>query len=383
MSDAGSDRAGAGDSQRPVMRIGITPTALVYVTLALTVAIGVAAIFSPAEEAITRIVIGVVLALALDPLVRALQRRGFGRRAAATVVGLAIVTIAMMLVVLVGPPAVEQAQQFEEELPQTVQEFYELPVVGSWLEQNDAAGEIEKFVSEAPSQIDDQTVSDTANSLLGNVLGLIVVLAVTFAVMLDGEVLVARIRSLMPEHRRERADHFGRLMYNTFGNYFGGSVTVAAMSGMWTLTIALIFDVPLAPVAAIWTMVTNVIPQIGGFLGGAFLTVLALSVSVPTAIAVCLLFVVYMNFENNVIQPAIIGNAVDLSPPVSMLAVLIGGAAAGIPGALIATPLVGSAKRIYLEIRGHTAEDAESRPSLGERLRQLLKRDNIEAADSG
>jgi len=361
------------------MKIGISPTALVYVTLALTVAIGVAAIFSPAGEAITLIVIGVVLALALDPLVRALQRRGLGRRTAATVVGLAIVAIALVLAVLVGPPAVEQAQQFEEELPQTVQEFYELPVIGDWLEENDAAGKIEEFVAEAPSQIDDQTVSDTTNSLVGNVLALLVVLAVTFAVMLDGETLVARIRSLIPEPRQERADRFGRLMYSTFGNYFGGSVTVAAMSGMWTLTIALIFDVPLAPIAAIWTMVTNVIPQIGGFLGGAFLTVLALSVSVPAAIAVCLLFVFYMNFENNVIQPAIIGNAVDLSPPVSMLAVLIGGAAGGIPGALIATPLVGSAKRIYFEIRGRTEGEPEPSPSLRERLRQLLHRPRADA----
>lgn len=361
------------------MKIGITPTALVYVTLALTVAIGVAAIFRPAEEAITRIVIGIVLALALDPLVRALQRRGLGRRAAATVVGLAVVALAIILIVLVGPPAIEQAQQFEEELPQTIQEFYELPVIGDWLEENDAAGRIEEFVADAPSQIDDETVSDVTNSLVGNVLALLVVLAVTFAVMLDGESLVARIRSLIPEPRRKRADRFGRVMYSTFGNYFGGSVTVAAMSGIWTLSVALIFDVPLAPIAAIWTMVTNVIPQIGGFLGGAFLTVLALSVSVPTAIAVCLLFVLYMNFENNVIQPAIIGNAVDLSPPVSMLAVLIGGAAGGIPGALIATPLVGSAKRIYFEVRGRDETAPEPSKSLGDRLRRLLRRPKADA----
>ena len=380
MSDAGGDTAAGGDVPEPVMKIGITPTAIVYITLALTVAIGVAAVFSPAEQAITRIVIGIVLALALDPLVRALQRRGLGRRAAATVVGLAIVAVALVLVVLVGPPAVEQAQQFEQELPQTIQEFYELPVVGDWLKENDAAGKIEEFVAEAPSQIDDQTVADATNSLVGNVLALIVVLAVTFAVMVDGETLIARIRSLIPEPRRERADRFGRLMYGTFGNYFGGSVTVAAMSGMWTLTIALIFDVPLAPIAAIWTMVTNVIPQIGGFLGGAFLTVLALSVSVPAAIAVCVLFVIYMNFENNVLQPAIIGNAVDLSPPVSMLAVLIGGAAAGIPGALIATPLVGSAKRIYLESRGSTDEEPEPSPTLRDRIRQRLHRDKANAA---
>ncbi|MGI9646203.1 MAG: AI-2E family transporter [Ilumatobacteraceae bacterium] len=381
MSDAGgddTDRGTADAEATETIVVGVTPRTLGYITMALTLAIGLVAIFRPAEEAVTRIVIGIVLALALDPLVRSLQRRGLGRRSAATIVGLAIVAIAALLVVLVGPPAIEQAQQFEDDLPQTIQEFYELPLVGDWLEENDAAGKIDEFVAEAPSQIDDETVEGTVNSLVGNALGAILVLAVTFAVMLDGEALVGRIRRLIPAGRRDRADHYGRLLYETFGRYFGGSVTVAAMSGLWTLTIALILDVPLAPIAAIWTMVTNVIPQIGGFLGGAFLTVLALSVSVPTAIAAALLFVVYMNFENNVIQPAIIGNAVDLSPPVSMLAVLLGGAAAGIPGALIATPLVGSAKRIFFELRGESRESKPS-PSIGDRLRHLFHRDKADA----
>jgi len=362
------------------MTIRLTTNSLVYIAVALTLVIAVVTVFDAAEEAVTRIVIGTVLALALDPLVRALQRRGLRRRAAAVIVGLAVVVIGLSVVLLVGPPAVEQAQQFNEELPQTVQEFYELPLgIGSWLEEGDAAGKVETFVAEVPSQIDDETVTDAANSLVGGALGVAVVLAVTFAIMLDGEMLIARIRSLIPPRRRERADRFGRLMYNTFGNYFGGSVTIAAMSGVWTLTIALIFDVPLAPVAAIWTMVTNVIPQIGGFLGGAFVTVLALSVGVPTAIAVCVLFVVYMNFENNVLQPAIIGNAVDLTPPVSMLAVLIGGAAGGIPGALVATPLVGSAKRIYFEMRGRTDAEPEPSPSLKDRVSRLIHRDQAKA----
>lgn len=358
------------------MRIDLTTAALVYITVALTLAIAVVAVFDAAEEAMTRILIGTMLALALDPLVRSLQRRGLRRRMAAAIVGLGVVAIALSVVLLVGPPAVEQAQQFSDELPETIQEFYELPIgIGDWLQDNAASGKLETFVAELPSQIDDETVTNAANSLFGGALGVAIVLAVTLGVMLDGETLIARIRSLIRPAHRAQADRFGRLMYNTFGNYFGGSVTVAVMSGMWTLTIALIFDVPLAPVAAIWSMVTNVIPQIGGFLGGAFVTVLALSASVPTAIIVCVLFVAYMNFENNVIQPAIIGNAVDLTPPVSILAVLIGAAAGGIPGALIATPLVGSAKRIYFEIRGRDEAEPEPSPSLKDRVRHLLHSD--------
>jgi putative heme transporter len=86
---------------------------------------------------------------------------------------------------------------------------------------------------------------------------------------------------------------------------------------------------------------------VGGFLGGVFLAILALSVSPGVAIIAVLWFVLYMNFENNVIQPAVIGRAVHLTPPTTMMAAFIGGAAAGVPGALVATPLVGAVKRLY------------------------------------
>jgi len=296
------------------------------------------------------------------------------RRLAAHVVGAGILVAGTVVLVVVGPPAVEQAAEFEEDLPEMTTGFYDLPIVGTWLEDNDAATKVEDFVAELPAQVDDETVADTADSLVGGVLTTLVVLGVAFAIMLDGETLVARVRRLIPPAQRGRADDIGRVLYQTFGNYFGGSVTVAVMMGIYVLILGLVFGVPLAPIAAMWAMITNPIPQIGGFLGGSFLTVLALSVSVPIGIVVGLLYVLYMNFENHIIQPAVIGEAVDLSPPATMMAALIGGAAAGVPGALVATPVVGATKRLYLEFRGRAAPPAEH-PSFAERIRRLVRRD--------
>jgi predicted PurR-regulated permease PerM len=174
---------------------------------------------------------------------------------------------------------------------------------------------------------------------------------------------VARTRALCPERRRPTADRVGQVLYGTFGNYFSGPLTIAVLMGIYVPVLPLLFGVPLAPVAGVWAMITNFIPQIGGFLGGSFVTLFALSVSVPVAIAVALLFVIYMNFENNVLQPAIIGGAVDLSPPTTMVAALVGGAVAGVPGALVATPIVGSTKRLYFEIRRGEVPDKKAHPA--------------------
>ena len=109
---------------------------------------------------------------------------------------------------------------------------------------------------------------------------------------------------------------------------------------------------PLAPLAAVWAMITDLIPQVGGALGGVVFVALALTESVPTALIAGGLFVTYMTFENHVIQPAIVGRSVDLTPPTTMVAAFVGGAVAGVPGALLATPLVGAAKQLILEARG-------------------------------
>ncbi len=118
------------------------------------------------------------------------------------------------------------------------------------------------------------------------------------------------------------------------------------------LTLGLILGVPLVPLAALWAMLTDLIPQVGGFLGGAFFVLLATTQGVATGLIAAAGFILYMNLENHIVQPAIVGRSVDLTPPTTMVAAFVGGAVMGIPGALVATPFVGAAKAIYLEARG-------------------------------
>src|SRR3546814_19326076 len=95
--------------------------------------------------------------------------------------------------------------------------------------------------------------------------------------MLDGEAMVQRIRDLFSGERQERLDSVGRVVYRTFGNYFAGSLSVAILTGLVVLTVAPLLGVPLAPLAALWSMLTNLIPQIGGFLWGSFQASLTLT----------------------------------------------------------------------------------------------------------
>jgi putative heme transporter len=178
------------------------------------------------------------------------------------------------------------------------------------------------------------------------------VVVTAIGVLADGPMIVRRLRGVVPPPRQPRADAIGRIVYHSFGSYFAGSLLVAVLNGLVILTTGLVLGVPLAPIAALWATLTNFIPQIGGFLGGAFFVLLALTQSPLTAFIALVVFLGYQQLENNVISPAIVGNAVNLTPPTTMLAALVGGAAAGVPGALVATPLLGAAKALYLDQRG-------------------------------
>lgn len=343
----------------------------VWLGLGILVGFGVFAVARNAEGMLTRIVIGIVLALALDGVVQKLRRRfRLTRSVAVGIVGVGLLALALLILLVLGPPAVSQAREFSREIPETVEQFYDLPIVGNSLRDYDASEKVQRWITNLPANISNEAIADTANRLLGGVFSMVVVIFTTFAVLLDGERLVNRGRRLLPVRVRDDADRVARVFHRTIGKYFGGSLTVAALMGLYVLTIGLIFNVPLAPLAAIWAMFTNLIPQIGGFLGGSFLFVLAVSNSVPVALIVLVLFLVYMNIENHIIQPAIVGGAVNLTPPTTMLAAFIGGAVAGVPGALIATPLVGTVKQLYLEFRyGEDRDHARKRRGIGSRLR--------------
>lgn len=313
-----------------------------------------------AADSLTKVAIALVVALALDIPVRGLQRRGLSRGASATVVTLAALGALGAVLAVLGPPAIREAAKFGDQLPATVEDLYDFPLVGDRLEEARAAERTDEWMEELPGSITPDTVSEVVSRVVAGTTGVVQVLLLTLALLLDGEVLIGRARSLVPSHLRDGADRAGRLVTDTLGRYFAGSLAVAAMNGTYILAVGLVLGVPLVVLAAIWAMLTNLVPQIGGFLGGSVFVTLALTQGALTGVLAAVAFVAYMSTENYVIQPAVVGRAVDLSPPTTMLAAIVGGAAGGVPGALVATPVVGSVKALYMSARHGEDDDVQA-----------------------
>ena len=350
---------------------------LLWLTVAVLVAFAGLAVFRVAGHALTQVAMGVILALALDPLVLAASTRfNVNRTRAVAIVASSFGALLVTLIVFVGPPATRQASQFGKQLPVTITQFEEFPVIGTQLKRFELRQTVEDWVNKLPDRFDAETVQVAATRVLSDTFSIVVVACLVVGALLDGPRLLALIRS--PFRKRpdvsERVDWIGRVVSLTLGQYFGGSLTVATLMGLFVLIVGLVLTIPLAPLAALWAAFTDLIPQVGGFLGGSFFIVLALTKGPGTALIAAGLFVVYMNLENHVISPAIVGESVDLTPATTMVAAFVGGAVAGLPGSLVATPLVGATKRLYLELRTGKRTEIPTKKSWKERFTQLRNR---------
>jgi predicted PurR-regulated permease PerM len=367
----GADADGAGTKARRVRVVDLDWRSVLTLFAAFAVMIALTALARAVPRALTWIVIATVLSLALNPVVSALQRRLHCPRGIAVVVLLVFIVTAIALTAyLLGPETVKQARGLEDDIPDIVQELTELPVVGGLLEDSNAPDEIENWLQDLPDHLAGETaqIEDAARSILSGALAGFAILLLIISLLLDGAHLTSSVRRAIPKRHRERVDHMGELLYRIVGRYFGGSVLVAVTHGFSVLVVGIVLGVPLTPLLAVWVTVWSLVPQIGGAVGGIPFVVFALTQGAIVGVIAGVFFVLYLLFENHVLTPLVVGDAVDLSPPTTMVAAIVGVSIAGVPGALIGVPFLGAAKALYIELRMPERAEADRQKRLAKRV---------------
>jgi len=307
-----------------------------------------------APRALTVLAVGTLLALGLDPLVTKVERRIGGRRAAAVaVVMTGLLVAAALIVALLAPRAIDQGRELGGDIDRVVGQINDLPVIGDDLERAGTARTVERWIESLPGRLsgDETPLGDYLLRLADGLLVASLTTLIVIALLLDGPRLIRGACLLLPRHRRDQAERIGRLAYETVGRYVAGSLVVACVAGTAVLVAGLILRVPLAPLVAVWVALFDLVPQIGGAMGGIPFVLLGLTRGAGTAAICAVFFVLYLQFENNVLSPLIVGRAVKLSPLATMTAALVGVSAGGVVGALLAVPVVAAAKVVYVEVR--------------------------------
>src|SRR3954467_5118933 len=350
------------DANERVLRVRPRTVAMVSAIL-----IGIAAalwVVWIARQVITWVLIALFLALALDPAVRWVQRRGVQRRgAAAGLVYVAALLVIAALAAIFIPTLVSQVNTFVDALPGYVSH----PTRGrgpfGFLETNYHVVERVKdavngkggggggFAGGASA------VFDVTRSVATAIAGVITIIFMTFFMLLEGPAWIERGFALMRPGSQERWRRVGHDVYRIIGGYVSGNLVISFIAATASTIVLLHTGVPFPLALGLLVFILDLIPLAGATLAAVILALVAFSHSTTAGIVVVVFFVLYQQLENHLLQPLVYGRTVRISPLLALISVLIGAEVAGVLGALGAIPIAGSIQAVLADWQRHRAAD--------------------------
>ena len=323
--------------------------------LALTILIG--ALFYWLAPVLTPFVVSALLAYLADPLVDRLERgwkggRGLGRTWAVTVV-FSLMTLAMIGVVLLLIPLLgSQIERFADSAPRYVAWFRDTAL--PWLEQRTGLSleSLEPGKLFALLQEHWQQAGGIAASVLGGISksglvllawigNLTLIPVVTFYLLRDWDVLVARVYELLPRSVAPTVSSLAKQSDEVLGGFLRGQLSVmAALAAVYSLGLWLV-GIDLAFLIGMLAGLVSFIPYLGAIVGiGAGLIAALVQYGDWThVILVLIVFGVGQTLESMLLTPWLVGDRIGLHPVAVIFAILAGGQLFGFLGVLVALPL--------------------------------------------
>jgi predicted PurR-regulated permease PerM len=346
--------------------IDIAPRSIVFALVVVVTLVLTYRTLSDIPAVLIRTSLGIFLALALNPVVDAAMRRlGVRRAVAVTLVVGGFLAGAGAFSVLAVPRAVNQLSQVRDQVPDVIDDLDSLPLIGRAIDRNGIDDRVRDFLDNLPDTLAtrDKALRGIVQSTGDGLVTVFWVLLVAITALLDGPRLAGDLRDVLPARFHAEVNHFGDIGYRVVGRYAAGTGFIAVVNAAAVTTIGLALGTPLAPLVGVWSGLWNIVPQIGGFMGGAALVALSLTRGLDTGLLAVAVFLIYQQLENNVIQPVITGRTIRISPLANMTAVLAGAAAGGFVGALLANPVLAIGKAFFFEYQQRTGARASPGPA--------------------
>jgi predicted PurR-regulated permease PerM len=302
-----------------------------------------------------------VLAIGFQPAIAWFEARGMRRGLGLALVLMGFLVVFGGLTALALPLILSQAGAMLDQLPA----FVERLQAGDGI-----AARVANLID--LDRITTETTSDpvAALEIVGNAAGFVfnfltVLLVTPYFAMSMPSIKLWLVRLLRPHHREDFIRVLGEST-DLMANFIVGNLIVSVVAGVVTWVGLTLIGVPYALALAAWVAITDLIPILGALLGAAGVAAVALVETPELVIWAMLLLLVYQQFENFLIAPRVMNKAVDLSPASVIIALMVGGALAGLVGALLALPLAALIKIVFQDylvqsrvekIRNETAEN--------------------------
>ncbi len=371
-AQAPGDAATAAHGRRARLRAAAAARGVPLATILVSVAV-VALTYLAGKlayrlrDVILMSVVAGFLALILNPLVVALQRRRIRRRGpAVAVVTIWTVLVFAVLVATFGYPLVHGLTHFSQRLPSYVQ--YAEHGHG-WIGQLIRRFHLETWVTRNAPKLQSLgatlarpalTVGKGAAAMLAT-LGTIFALLVLF--LLEGPKMSRWLLDLMPPGRAAYCRRVASEISQSVTGYAFGNLLTSLIAGLVVFVTLAVLGVPFPLLWALWVALVDFLPMIGGALAGIPTVLFALGHSLTAGIVTAAAFIAYQQIENHVLNPVVMSRTVKINPLLVLLSIVVGtsigswlgGLFGSFVAALLSIPVAGALQVIARELWQITA----------------------------
>jgi predicted PurR-regulated permease PerM len=352
--DAPSATGPGGVSSISARLPALTPRVLVLLIGA--VVRGVVLYFG--RHALGPFVVGLVLAYLLDIPVERMARIGLPRWMSVLLVYAIVAVLFVLAIRAVIRPLVDEISTFIREFPAFIAQVTDLyahldlppalrEAIDSWLEG----------VSHGVGGLNPGDLLPVVTGLagvVGSIVGYVVVPVWVFYLIKDRPALSRAAEESMPAAWRADARAVSSLSLRVFGQWLRGQVFLGLVVGVATFigleflsfTVDPVFG-RFAVLLSVFAGVLELLPIIGPIIAAIPAVILGLTAGVDAALAALILYLLIQQVENHILVPKIQGDAVELHPSIVIMAIVLGGAIAGIIGAILAVPITAAGRDIF------------------------------------
>lgn len=302
--------------------------------------------------------IGFIIAWLLNPIVNKLTDHGMKRGLATVIVFVLFLALIYLFCLAVIPSLVSQINDIAKMVPDILDNLKEIVdkiFVKLSTETNIDMSSvktnfltyIENFAKNVSTDLPTKIITIVQN-LVSGIGKLAVGLVIGFYLLFNFHNFSKHFMNIVPKRFKNSAerllDEIGSIIYKFINGTFIDCFVLFLISCIGFSLIGL-----KAPVFfAFFCAITNVIPYIGPYIGGAPAMLVGFTMSPLTGLLTLLFMIVVQTIEGNFLQPMIVGKKLDLKPVTIVISLLIFGHFFGIIGMIIATPIVAILKAIYL-----------------------------------
>jgi predicted PurR-regulated permease PerM len=323
------------------------------------------------KDVLLLLIVAGFLALILNPVVRVTERYIVRRRGfAVAVVALLVIVVFLGLSFAFGYPLVNAITHLANNLPtyvanaehgkgwigKVVQHYH----IQQWVTQNSSKLATYGEKISAPAL----AVGKAAGSLL---IELVTIFILVLLLLLEGPRLRRGVLSLLSAGQAEEAQAIASEVNRSVIGYMLGNFLTSLICGIVVFIDLALLGVPFPLLWALWVALVDFLPMIGGALAGIPVVIFAAFHSLTAGIVTLVVFVVYTQTENHILNPVIMSKTVRISPLLVLTSVLvaaslgdwIGGLFGGFVAALLAIPVAGALQVVTREAWRLTAPPAE------------------------